>query len=69
MPGAAAQPQESSEPATRQSSKAPIPATPGQGSRISGSARPYCRLRQQMAMTAAVLLPGMLAATQVLSTA
>lgn len=56
----------------QQSSKAPIPATPGtpgQGSCVSGLARPYCWLRQQMAMTTAVLLPGMLAATQVSSTA
>lgn len=54
---------------TRRSSEAPIPATPGQGGRVSGSAHPYCRLRQQMAMATAALLPGTLAATQVSSTA
>ena len=35
----------------------------------AGDARPYCRLRQQMATAAAALLPGTLAATQVSSTA
>lgn len=72
MLGAAAQPQEGTEPAARRSSEAPIPATlgtPGQGGRVSSSSHSYCCLRQQMAMTAAVLLPGMLAATQVSSTA
>lgn len=71
MLGAAAQPREGTEPATP-SSEAPIPVvpgTPGQGGRVSGSARPYCWLRQQMAMAAATLLPGTPAATQVSSTA
>lgn len=35
----------------------------------TGTAHPYCRLRQQMAMATAELLPGTAAATQELSTA
>lgn len=72
VPGMAAQPLAGTEPGTQWSGKSPVPATPGtrgQGSPASSSTLPYCRLRQQMAMAAATLLPGTLAATQVSSTA